>query len=54
MLDPDPTPNPALALDAKHVLKLAAQSLFDTFGRTAMGTMRSALSGRLARRPKLG
>ena len=39
MLDPDPTPHPALALDAKHVLKLAAQSLFDTFGRTAMGTM---------------
>ena len=30
---------PALPLDATRVLTLAAQSLFDTFGRTAMGTM---------------
>ena len=44
---PNPAPNPALnpgdhpapTLDAARVLKLAAQSLFDTFGRTAMGTM---------------
>ena len=30
---------PALPLDADQVLKLAAQSMFDTFARTAMGTM---------------
>ena len=39
MADSDPTPPPALTLDAERVLKLAAQSLFDTFARTAMGTM---------------
>jgi transcriptional regulator with PAS, ATPase and Fis domain len=33
------TPAPALPLDADQVLKLAAQSMFDTFARTAMGTM---------------
>ena len=38
---PDPTFTPATTpgLDAARVLRLAAQSLFDTFGRTAMGTM---------------
>jgi transcriptional regulator with PAS, ATPase and Fis domain len=30
---------PSLPLDADQVLKLAAQSMFDTFARTAMGTM---------------
>ena len=33
------TPAPALPLDADQVLKLAAQSMFDTFARTAMGTL---------------
>jgi len=33
------TPDTAPGLDAARVLRLAAQSLFDTFGRTAMGTM---------------
>ena len=38
---PDPAaPSPSrLPLDADQVLKLAAQSMFDTFARTAMGTM---------------
>jgi transcriptional regulator with PAS, ATPase and Fis domain len=35
---PDPFPS-QLPLDAEQVLKLAAQSMFDTFARTAMGTM---------------
>ena len=41
MAIPDPTFTPATTpgLDAARVLRLAAQSLFDTFGRTAMGTM---------------
>jgi transcriptional regulator with PAS, ATPase and Fis domain len=30
---------PSLPLDADQILKLAAQSMFDTFARTAMGTM---------------
>lgn len=32
-------PTPPLPQDADQVLKLAAQSMFDTFARTAMGTM---------------
>jgi transcriptional regulator with PAS, ATPase and Fis domain len=32
-------PSTTLSLDAEQVLKLAAQSMFDTFARTAMGTM---------------
>ncbi len=35
----DPPHPPALALDADRVLQLAAQSMFDTFARTAMGTL---------------
>ena len=35
----DPPHPPALTLDADRVLRLAAQSMFDTFARTAMGTM---------------
>ena len=34
-----PIPPTPLPLDAEQVLKLAAQSMFDTFARTAMGTM---------------
>jgi len=34
-----PTTPPALPADADAVLKLAAQSMFDTFARTAMGMM---------------
>ncbi|WP_326542942.1 sigma-54 interaction domain-containing protein [Pseudorhodoferax sp.] len=34
-----PDPAHPLPLDADQVLKLAAQSMFDTFARTAMGTM---------------
>jgi transcriptional regulator with PAS, ATPase and Fis domain len=33
------TVNPTPPLNAERVLKLAAQSMFDTFARTAMGTM---------------
>ena len=36
---PAAPPAPALPLDAERVLALAAQSLFDTFSHTAMGTM---------------
>ncbi len=37
---PAPTAQaPGLRLDADQVLKLAAQSMFDTFAKTAMGTM---------------
>jgi len=37
---PAPTSStPGLRLDADQVLKLAAQSMFDTFAKTAMGTM---------------
>ena len=39
MAEANPTPLPALALDAQRVLALAAQSMFDTFARTAMGTL---------------
>ncbi len=41
MSSPPPLPPPAtpLPLDADQVLKLAAQSMFDTFAHTAMGTM---------------
>ena len=38
-VDPTLTPDTTLSLDAAQVLRLAAQSVFDTFGRTAMGTM---------------
>jgi transcriptional regulator with PAS, ATPase and Fis domain len=38
MADASPTP-PALPADADGVLKLAAQSMFDTFANTAMGMM---------------
>ena len=31
--------DPPLPLDAQRALELAARSLFDTFSRTAMGTM---------------
>ena len=34
-----PYPSPPLTLDADRVLKLAAQSMFETFASTAMGTM---------------
>jgi transcriptional regulator with PAS, ATPase and Fis domain len=34
-----PTPPSALPLDTEQVLKLAAQSMFDTFAKSAMGTM---------------
>ena len=34
-----PSERPRLPLDAERVLKLAAQSMFDTFAKTAMGTM---------------
>ncbi|MFT3819168.1 MAG: sigma 54-interacting transcriptional regulator [Rubrivivax sp.] len=34
-----PLPSTPLPLDADQVLKLAAQSMFDTFARTAMGTL---------------
>jgi transcriptional regulator with PAS, ATPase and Fis domain len=39
MPDPAAPPPSRLPLDADQVLKLAAQSMFDTFARTAMGTM---------------
>ncbi len=38
MPPPEPSP-PALSLDADQVLKLAAQSMFDTFAHSAMGTL---------------
>jgi hypothetical protein len=34
-----PASSPPLTLDADRVLKLAAQSMFETFASTAMGTM---------------
>ncbi|MDP3226067.1 MAG: hypothetical protein Q8M96_23290 [Rubrivivax sp.] len=34
-----PDTHPPLTLDAARVLSLAAQSMFDTFARTAMGTL---------------
>jgi hypothetical protein len=34
-----PDPHPTLPQDADALLKLAAQSMFDVFARTAMGMM---------------